>query len=403
MPRLPPRLLRQAYSTNPALTRLLPICRDIRSAELELKWLGEHAARVSRGRPLIETDRLIASYITRRSRGEPLQIILKSEYFGELELKCRPDVLIPRLVLLHCFLYILFSDSSHARQETANSVTHLVHLLLSNPCALPSKLRVLDLCTGSGCVPLLFNHEFYKRSNDTEPSRGVDLDILGVDISIPCIKLAQENQRLQLHHLKQTRSIESQQHKRLEAMRFLQANVLEDEEPTSRSVPPLQQALQRHHNSEGIPECDILISNPPYISPKDYYRTTSPSVRNYEPKSALVPPIDTTSEGKLSKGDIFYHHILRHAQQLNTKILLVEVADLEQAKRVVALMVRQGIWSGVEIWRDHPDDRSGTQSASVRVEHDGATRIIPIVGSGNGRSVLAFRGECQRWLAKLIS
>ena len=99
MPRLPPRLLRQAYSINPTLLPLLPVCRDIRSAQLELKWLSEYAAKISRNSPLINIDRLIKSYVTRRSRGEPLQLILGSEYFGDLELKCQPEVLIPRSVL----------------------------------------------------------------------------------------------------------------------------------------------------------------------------------------------------------------------------------------------------------------------------------------------------------------
>ena len=299
-----------------------------------------------------------------------------------------------------CFLWST-SDIPFLRQETAVLVTHLVHLLLSNVHTLPPELRVLDLCTGSGCIPLLFNHEFYSRLSDINQPQDVELNVAGVDLSSPAIRLSQENQQIQLGHLKRNRSTQSRQYKTLEAMSFLQADVLQHDQETSSSCPSVAAALRHHWNFRAEVKCDILISNPPYISSTAYYRTTSPSVRNYEPKSALVPPAVTAGRKNSSDGDLFYHHILQHARQLDTQIVLVEVADLEQAKRVAALMIEQGIWDGVKIWRDDPNARCETQSALVPLQHHGESRSVPVLGSGNGRSVLAFRGRGTQWLGKL--
>lgn len=97
MPRLAPALLRKASAINPLLPRLLLTCRDLGAARNELRWLDEHAASVTRadGR---NHDTLLKQYVRRRAKGEPLQYILGTEYFGDLEIQCRPGVLIPRFV-----------------------------------------------------------------------------------------------------------------------------------------------------------------------------------------------------------------------------------------------------------------------------------------------------------------
>jgi methylase of polypeptide subunit release factors len=43
-----------------------------------------------------ETRRQLVKLCQRRARSEPLQYILGSQPFGELEIKCKPGVLIPR-------------------------------------------------------------------------------------------------------------------------------------------------------------------------------------------------------------------------------------------------------------------------------------------------------------------
>lgn len=98
MPRIPPTLLRLARRRNRLLPSLLPVCRDLPSSQNELRWLGEHAAEVASKQGLKDDQSLLQQYVSRRARGEPLQYILGTEYFGDLEIECRPGVLIPRFV-----------------------------------------------------------------------------------------------------------------------------------------------------------------------------------------------------------------------------------------------------------------------------------------------------------------
>lgn len=96
MPRIPPTLLRHARRINRLLPPLLPVCRDLASSQNELRWLGEHAAEVASKRGLVDEKPLLERYVNRRAKGEPLQYILGTEFFGDLEIMCRPGVLIPR-------------------------------------------------------------------------------------------------------------------------------------------------------------------------------------------------------------------------------------------------------------------------------------------------------------------
>lgn len=99
MPRIRPKdILRAKSAANKSLLSLLPICRDLSSARKEVKWMTEHALTISQRLQggTVHYSRFLSDYVHRRARGEPLQYILGSEWFGELEIKCRPGVLIPR-------------------------------------------------------------------------------------------------------------------------------------------------------------------------------------------------------------------------------------------------------------------------------------------------------------------
>ena len=100
MPRIPPTLLRHARRIDRLLPPLLPVCRDLQSSQNELRWLGEHAAEVVASQHVGTSNQrhLLQQYVNRRAKGEPLQYILGTEFFGHLEIKCKPGVLIPRLV-----------------------------------------------------------------------------------------------------------------------------------------------------------------------------------------------------------------------------------------------------------------------------------------------------------------
>ena len=108
MPRLLRSLLLKAKAIDPLLPRLLPTCRDLVSAGNELRWLREHVQGVTgRKQSVVNSQNLLRRLCEQRGRGEPLQYILGSEYFGDLEIQCRTGVLIPRCVFLSS-AYLLY-------------------------------------------------------------------------------------------------------------------------------------------------------------------------------------------------------------------------------------------------------------------------------------------------------
>ncbi|KAH8712199.1 S-adenosyl-L-methionine-dependent methyltransferase [Phaeosphaeriaceae sp. PMI808] len=357
MPRISPSLLRRARTIDCLLPALLGPCRDLHTAHSELRWLREHVERVAEARVaqghVFAKGALLRQLVKQRASGKPLQYILGTEYFGHLELRCRPGVLIPR-------------------QDTAASVAQLAHLL-HNGHALPPELRLLDLCTGSGCIPLLFRHELYAANGH------VNLRSLGVDVSDKALQLANYNMK---------RTDKSTSHSDRGHLEFIKADVLMD--PIAKWVKgplPFMTALKFH---EQMLFWDILISNPPYISPSSYWKTTTRSVRGYEPKLALVPP-ECTKHGDAEQGDMFYPRLLCIAQDIEAKIVLLEVADLDQALRVAQLARTLGIYDGIEIWRESPNSRT-----NENLEEQG----ISVIGEGNARSVLCWRGVGSVWLGK---
>ncbi|KAF2826153.1 S-adenosyl-L-methionine-dependent methyltransferase [Ophiobolus disseminans] len=354
MPRIGNSLLRKAHALDPFLPALLAPCRDIHAAQNELRWLRQHVDRVAKARrargDTLAKGSLLRQLVSERASGKPLQYILGTEYFGDLEIRCRSGVLIPR-------------------QDTAASVTNLVRLL-RDAQKLPPELRLLDLCTGTGCVPLLFRHELYTARDD------VDLHILGVDVSPKALKLAHYN--MQRAHRSMPRG----------KMRLIRADVvLNPFADQDGDALPLKVAL----NHSGLPPFwDILVSNPPYISPSNYWTTTTRSVRGYEPKLALVPP-SIASQSDTEQGDLFYPRLLEIARDVEAKIVLLEVADLDQAQRVAQRAHNLSIFDGIEIWRERPD---------INTQAPAGVDNVSIIGEGNARSVLCWRGAGAAWLGK---
>jgi hypothetical protein len=83
-------------------------------------------------------------------------------------------------------------------------------------------IRVFDLCSGSGCIPLLFWHQFYNfasKANFTVPH----LEILGLDASSEALKLAQDNHA---SLLSQRSNCSPEAMLSLQQMEFIRANVL---------------------------------------------------------------------------------------------------------------------------------------------------------------------------------
>ena len=258
------------------------------------------------------------------------------------------------------------------RQDTAASVTHLARLI-RDAQNLPAEVRVLDLCTGTGCIPLLLRHEF------TSTRKDIDLRILGVDISDKSMHLAHYN----------LRKNEEDSQVRSGLTNFAKADVLADPfvERNKGAPLPLKTLL---NYKKWAPFWDLLISNPPYISPSAYWKTTTRSVRGFEPKLALVPPANSKLDDT-KQGDMFYPRLLTIANEVEAKIVLLEVADLEQALRVAQLARKMEVFDGIEIWRDEPD---------ASPDHPTSEGGFDVRGEGNARSVICWRGAGGSWLGK---
>jgi release factor glutamine methyltransferase len=175
----------------------------------------------------------------RMASGEPLQYIIGKAWFYNREFKVSPDVLIPR-------------------PET--------EVLVSEALSGSRPSRVLDLCTGSGCIAWTLALEM------------PGTEVVAVDISYEALKVASS----------QEFSREMAKRGAL-APEFIQSDVLAEE---------LGPAI------EG--KFDILVSNPPYVMNKEK-ELMRVNVLDHEPHLALFVPDDDPL--------LFYRAIAGHASR----------------------------------------------------------------------------------------
>lgn len=348
MPRTAPALIRKAKQISPNVATLLLPCRDLASALNEYRWIKQH---VESNTAATHRRRRIAQLCVQRGKGVPLQYILGSQPFGPLDIQCKPDVLIPR-------------------QETEAYTYHVANLVKSNDNfraqANESKnsLRILDLCTGSGCIPLLLFALLQKSF--------VALDVQGVDVSATAIGLSALNK-----------------------YRNIQAGNLSDPGPQQS----LRFTLQDIFDDEGMKPFttqpwDIITSNPPYISPRVWNTGLGQlghSVRKYEPKLALVPASDTPLPKGWSLQDVFYARLLQLTSVIQPKLLLTELGDKHQAERVLERFFELPIADqyNVEVWRDSPDlfPDTGDRRLPIKGSKDDQ-HAVKVVGLGEIRSLV---------------
>ncbi|KAE8145541.1 S-adenosyl-L-methionine-dependent methyltransferase [Aspergillus avenaceus] len=315
MPRITNRAILKAHRQHPLLPLLLRECRSHISAKNELRWLRDRALSMVSAR---ENGRspdaplgwrsLLRSMCHSRSRGVPLQYILGDQPFGDLEILCERGVLVPRAetesITLRAAGLILdaIRKQGHSQGRMGQRTRNL---------------RIVDLCTGTGCIALLMHALLAPHINR--------LSILGIDLSPMALELANKN----LAHNVRLGSLSK---RALKEVYFEQGNVL------ARGLGGagiLQESQTSIPNAAGY--CDVLISNPPYISPRAFRDgTTSRSVRIFEPKLALVPTIASSgiSINLDRQEDIFYYHIISLSFEASAKLVVLECGDRLQAERV---------------------------------------------------------------------
>lgn len=242
----------------------------IGEAAIDAFYLLEHCFSISRARYFLckkeeggqaETKRYFELIEKRRQR-IPLQHLTKEQVF-----------------MGHCFFvneHVLIP-----RQDTETLVEELLPLAKGK--------RVLDLCTGSGCILIsLALGAGLKRAT-------------GADISPQALKVAQENE------------------KRLGAAAFVE----------DKTICWIETDL--FHSIEE--KFDLIVSNPPYIETAELERL-QPEVRLHEPQEAL--------DGK-EDGLYFYRQIIQRAgEHLEKEGILAFEIGYDQGQAVCELMEAAG-------------------------------------------------------------
>ena len=259
---------REIYSEG--AEALAAVLEQEREAQLDARLLLEHVCGTSVQTLLLEGDRpvsesdadLYRELIKRRCSREPLAYILGKWDFMGLEFGVSSHVLIPE-------------------QDTENLVEEVMRELCDGD-------RILDLCTGSGCILLSLLHY----SNATT---GV-----GTDLSEEAIAAARENaERLGLSDRSKWRT----------------GDLFEAVRPEERF--------------------DIIVSNPPYIE-SGIIAELEPEVRIHEPRMALDGGDD---------GLDFYRRIIPEAaDHLVTGGMLFLEIGYDQAYQFSALMKDAGYY-----------------------------------------------------------
>jgi release factor glutamine methyltransferase len=181
----------------------------VSSAPLDADLMLEHATSMPRLRRMAMGDDLVGepaalafeTFVRRRSRREPLQHVLGSAGFLDMDLQVDARVLVPR-------------------PETEQLV------LMASACVMAkAPARILDLGTGSGCIALAL------------AGRHPVAEVVGVDVSSSALEVARENaRRLGME----------------DRVRWVEGDAFRDGAWSSEGL-------------MGLGSFDLVVSNPPYI------------------------------------------------------------------------------------------------------------------------------------------
>ena len=251
----------------------------IEEAALDARLLLEAVCGTDRNDLLVHGEQPVApeaeekylNWIRQRAEHIPLQQLTGEQGFMGLTFNVNEHVLIPR-------------------QDTEILVEEVLKELHDG-------MRVLDMCTGSGCILLSLLHY----SNDCEG--------LGVDLSAEALEVAGRN-------VLKVLTPEKAEH-----AHFLQSDLFE--------------------KVEG--KFEIIVSNPPYIASAEVEKLM-PEVRDHEPRMAL----DGTEDGLY-----FYRRIIEEAGKhlVSSGMLFFEIG-YDQGQAVSEMMRTEG-YCEVQVVQDY--------------------------------------------------
>ncbi|KAA1474238.1 S-adenosyl-L-methionine-dependent methyltransferase [Dentipellis sp. KUC8613] len=316
--------------TTARLLKTLAAAIGSESAHMELKWMQQALASAGSGRGPAVPD--LPTMVARRATGEPLQYILGTQPFGPLHLRCRAPVLIPR-------------------PETEDWALRLSDAVAPSPS---QPVRALDLCTGSGCIPLLLCARW--------PAGSVRA--VAVDHSRAALQLAADNADacgVPVRLLERSDEDEDEDKGDAEGS---DVRELEDEawagndgQNTNANANTLTllgaDVLDPARLRARLPlrRFDVVTANPPYIT-RAAYAALPPSVRAFEDRTALLgdPP------GAREDGGLTFYRALARLFTLPGLLaprarVALEVGE-GQARDVADIVSTEGGLGEVEVWAD---------------------------------------------------
>lgn len=280
----------------------------IEEAALDARLLLESVCGTNRNDLLVHGEQPVTAgseekymdWIGKRAGHIPLQQLTGEQDFMGLTFTVNEHVLIPR-------------------QDTEILVEEVLKELHDG-------MRVLDMCTGSGCILISLLHY----SNGCEG--------LGVDLSAEALKVAKRNaQRILGENFSETKDCGVKTFETESDDAETAINTAENE--TAGRARFLQSDL--FENVEG--KFEIIVSNPPYIASAEVDKLM-PEVRDHEPRMAL----DGTADGLE-----FYRRIIEEAGQhlVSSGMLFFEIG-YDQGQAVSELMRQHG-YREVQVVQDY--------------------------------------------------
>ena len=330
----------QFYPCRDVYEEGMALLAGLEDAALDARLLLEHFCGIDTNRLLAEpgmpvSDDLRNAFlkgIERRAAREPLAYIVGEQSFMGLPFIVSEDVLIPE-------------------QDTENLVEEALRLIDDGS-------RILDLCTGSGCILLSLLHY-------TNGCIGV-----GTDLSEKALEIARRN--ASAHGLSdQTVWLQGDLFDALDPLNKKDNDdkdnkrenyKIEDNKREENRDDQAEKSTESEKSESGFPGMsytsgyDMIISNPPYI-PTSVIDTLQPEVRCAQPRMALDGGGDGLDFYRMFISEAPAHLVVGGR-------LLLEIG-YDQAEAVSDLLREAGYY-GIEILKDYGgNDRIATAVCSL--------------------------------------
>ena len=226
------------------------------------------------------------------SLSEQISIENEEKYFSLIEKHIKEDVPLSHLVGFEYFYdrkYKVTKDVLSPRMETEELIYKVIEYINASN---KNKFKILDLCTGSGIIAITLKKELEQ----------VSVDVIASDISEEAIEVAKEN--AQSHNA---------------TIKFIKSDIFNNIDD----------------------KFDIIVSNPPYIDPKDEI-TMKDNVLKYDPHLALFAE---------EEGMYFYRKIIEQANDyLNENGVMFFEIGYDQKDKIIKLADMNGY--SAEVYKD---------------------------------------------------